>query len=1043
VNAFRRRTRSAWALAPAAAVVALAFAATTASAAPVRTATTTSYNTATFLQDNLSFPATDTTPVIQPVTYDYFQWLLQQPGDSAFLVGDPSDASFAARAEDVETAAKADGVTEIYWFDPNLSGDAKVGSITEPNLDIRNPAGITSLIPASQTIYGAAWLTLVGQYLGDGVTATIKNPDTESATGTAAIPGAAATTNNTASDSTEFENQTTTAAPAPFNYVGDSGYPTTLPSGATDSYFFIYDNGHTVGGNAENIVDWIDLDSEAVTASPAATASQNTQADVASAISLVGGASSLTDYTQFNWWESEATLKENAIDNGYSGGSTASGVQSPQPLLTAANGSAANGGWRIDQIPYPELVDLLKTDTSSTAVILFGGTWCPNTRPVVPAINQYAQENNVEVFNFDTVLDGGTVGGGTTSSTDPLQSRNTTTVTGSAQSNPTFLYGDLVSTYLKNVDTQYTPPGTDVNYYQGGNTSTTQLIANKLQVPFLIGYQASDGGGVNRQWIVNNGSSGYVEYMSSWPYTDPQPYELGLSSIPLDAPIWSTLNTELASFTWQTNPATLDPNSAIDTDDVAYLSPSETATVEYTPATAVPVAAAAVSVVAGTPSPLPASPVLSTTVAIDPTALATAVTALGTSAEVTALTNLGITSPVVTYLAAKTALIDAEADLVAASPVNSSSADTTLIGSVDTVVGAWGTDSATVKYTAAGVGSLTVASGSSTSTATSPNTITPVSITTEALSAALSALGSSAPANYAAARTALIAADIANTTPTLIANLDTVVGAWGVAQSRKTSVINAWGSETWNGNTQAESVYAGVNAVHALDVFFGGLPGAVVSTQTVFAPAVVSPAAPHISITIANQYGAVPTGNVSLTVQQNGSTIGTASTAVVNDVASFTLPTLAAGTYSYTLSYQGDGQIVSFTDNGSLTVSAAASASSVLSTSAAVVTPPAASLIEASKLVGVVFKAQTRKVNGKYEVTIVSPTGSPTASGKVTIEVKKGSTVKTLTGSLSNGAVTVRLPKLAAGTWKVTILWPGDSNYLPDFGNGASIKIKK
>ena len=109
-------------LAAAAAVVPLA---ATASAAP----TAADYTHATYLQHALGLPATNTNPVIESVTYDRFQWLLQQPGNFAFLIGDPAlDPTFAARAQDVEAAAKAAGVKQVYWFDPNLSGSAKVGT---------------------------------------------------------------------------------------------------------------------------------------------------------------------------------------------------------------------------------------------------------------------------------------------------------------------------------------------------------------------------------------------------------------------------------------------------------------------------------------------------------------------------------------------------------------------------------------------------------------------------------------------------------------------------------------------------------------------------------------------------------------------------------------------------------------------------------------------------------------------------------------------------------------------------------------------------
>ena len=100
-----------------------------------------------------------------------------------------------------------------------------------------------------------------------------------------------------------------------------------------------------------------------------------------------------------------------------------------------------------------------------------------------------------------------------------------------------------------------------------------------------------------------------------------------------------------------------------------------------------------------------------------------------------------------------------------------------------------------------------------------------------ALTAALTALGASAPANFAAAKTALLAAQKATPQdPTLIANLTTVVGAWGIAQTRKNAVNNVWGNATTPG-----SVAGGLAAVHALDVFFGGLPGGVVSRRTVTA----------------------------------------------------------------------------------------------------------------------------------------------------------------------------------------------------------------
>jgi Bacterial Ig-like domain (group 3) len=922
VNVLNRWTRSAVALV--AAVAPLAIAVTipaTAGAAPVRTATTTTYTDTTFLQDALGLPTTDTSPVIESVTYDRFQWLLGQPGNFAFLIGDPAtDATFAARAQDVEAAAKAAGVKKVYWFDPNLSGNAKVGNTTEPNLDIRNPAGITSLAAASQATYGNAWLSVIGLYLGDGVTAVPHNLGTENATVT--ITTATATVNDaglTAGSSTEVGN---TSGGALYDYSSGSA-----PANVSHSFFFIYNQANTQGGQPAKIVSWADLTAEA--------SSSSTQADVTTAIGTVGAAN-LAQVDQFAWWKSAGNAKEvTQAPSNANGGDV--------PLLTDSANNAADGGWRVDQITYPELVDLLKSSTGADAVILFGGTWCPNTRPVLPFVNKYAQQNNVTVFNFDTVLDGGTVGGGTTSSSDPLQSRNSAASGATTNANPTFLYGDLVKQYLKNIVTQYNPTVGDglVTYYPGGNTASALTTVNKLQVPFLIGYQANsstnsaakNGGGVVRQWIQQNadvsGLPYYTEYMSSWWYTNPQPNELGISTIPLDAPIWSTLNAELASFTWQTDPTTLYPNTAIDTDDAQYLDGADTATVKYTAAAGS--TPASVTVTSGGASPIPISPT--------------------------------------------------------------------------------------------------------------------------ALSLALAAVGTPAPANLAAAKTALIAAEVASPqNPTLISNLSTVVGAWGVAQQRKSKVISAWGAATNPG-----SLAGGATAVHALDVFFAGLPGGVVSRQTVTADSVTAGTAPKITIAISNDFGRLPTGNVSLVVKQGGATVASASTAVSKNTASFTLPALAAGTYAYTLSYPGDDQILAFTNSGSLTVSPAAVVSTTTTTAPAVVpvSEPAVPVVTGAgptttkpsrtkaSIAAAVIKAPTATAAGKYKVTIVTPKGHPKATGKVTIKVKNGSITKTITAKLSGGAVTVSVPKLAHGTWKVAISWAGDSNYLAASATGTSIRVAK
>ncbi len=289
-------------------------------------------------------------------------------------------------------------MAKVYWFNPNLSGSVQVGGTTVPNLDIRNPAGITALTAASQATYGRAWLNLVGQYLGNGVTAVQNQAGTQSATVTATT----GTTTVNDAGGTEVGNA---AGGALYDYSSGSA-----PADVSDSYFLIYNQANTgTGGQPAKVVVWINLTEET-----------STQADVTTAINAVGAAN-LARVDQFAWWKSEANSRQNKQSpNPAQGGNV--------PVVTDAANAAENGGWRVNQISYPELIDLLKHATDANAVILFGGTWCPNTRAVLPFVNQHAQKNDVTVYNFDTVLDGGIVGGGTTSSANPLQSRNNHTV---------------------------------------------------------------------------------------------------------------------------------------------------------------------------------------------------------------------------------------------------------------------------------------------------------------------------------------------------------------------------------------------------------------------------------------------------------------------------------------------------------------------------------------------------------------------------------------------------------------------------------------
>ena len=876
MNAFPRRKRSlAAALIAAAAIVPLA-SSTTADAA----VTTTKWNRAQFLQHALGFAA-NSTPAIDSVTYDRFQHLLRQTGNFAILIGDPkTDATFAAGARTVEAAAKAEGISKVYWFNPNLTGGATVGTTAWPNFDIRNSASITSLTAASRNKYNDAWGNIVAQSLGNGVVATRTNP------------GAAGQAVTTAAGT----NVNDAGAPV-FDYTG--GWPT-VPANSQDSYFLVYNTDNKVGDANDKIVASVNLTDDADVGTKVAAAIDN---------------KTFATVEQFSWWREEANERSRAA-------SLTTPTRGPNvEVLTEAD----RAGWNVNQITLPELVDLLQNATDADAAVLLGGTWCPNTRAVLPFVNKEAKAQNVPVYNYDTVLDGGKVAGNPTGGANPLQTRN-------AHNNgafPSFLYAELVKQFLSNFQTEYqVGEGNAITFFPGGDTTKTADKVARLQVPYLFGYKGKGGtqpfGGTTRHWIHKVSATANKEYMSNWWNTNPQPNQLGLSGLPQEAPYWTTLNQRIAGYTWKTEPATVLADRTISTDATQFILDGDTATVTATQ------------------------------------------------------TGLSVTS----------------GGPLAAGPA--------------------------------------------------------------AIAPALAALGANAPTSFDDLKAKHLA-ERAKPLPdqTYLGQLNALAAPWGLADTRKSSVNTAWG----NASTPS-SVIGGATAKRALEVFFGGLPGGSLYTaRTVAANEVTEGTAPTVSVTVSNPAGRTPAGNLSVDVKSAGASVHTGTAAVTGGAASFTLPaTLAPGTYEYTVSYAGDEFIDAWSETRSLTVKAKDVVVNPtpeptpdptvvpIVTPAPTATPtpiPVAVKAKASKVAGAVSKAPTSKKSGKYKVTITTAKSAAKATGKVTLTLKKGKTTKKVTGTLKNGVVTVRVPKLAKGTWKVTVAWAGDTTYQAASASGASIKVTK
>ncbi|MBM7829321.1 hypothetical protein JOE59_000026 [Agromyces cerinus] len=267
--------------------------------------------------------------------------------------------------------------------------------------------------------------------------------------------------------------------------------------GTDDPTLFVYDSAHLAGGAEDRIVSAITTPvTAAQLADPAALAAF--KAEVAA---VLGTAADLDTSDQFTFTEQVVNAKHASAYGGRDvyGGATVLGD--------------ADADWRVQTITYPELVNLLESD--GDYVLLFGGTWCHNTRAVLKEVNRQAVANDVaKVYFFDLRLDG--------NSGNDLHIRDT----GSEFAD---FYGDLVTKYLPNLVTQYVPGVSgQVDYFPGGDTSKALATAKKLQVPYLLEYDRSRTVGgepapIAQQWIHANADGTYKEYMTEWWYVNDLP----------------------------------------------------------------------------------------------------------------------------------------------------------------------------------------------------------------------------------------------------------------------------------------------------------------------------------------------------------------------------------------------------------------------------------------------------------------------------------------------------------------------------------------
>lgn len=133
-------------------------------------------------------------------------------------------------------------------------------------------------------------------------------------------------------------------------------------------------------------------------------------------------------------------------------------------------------------LTYDQLITLFEQE--GNYLILFGGSWCSNTNPVIGYINEVAKQYGVEsIYTFDFRFDGMTAD-------THIRESNGATHSGSPVSGEAYnyLYGELVTRYLGNLNdyVEYKIGSESELIYT--NSSGEDIAVPKVQVPFLFLY---------------------------------------------------------------------------------------------------------------------------------------------------------------------------------------------------------------------------------------------------------------------------------------------------------------------------------------------------------------------------------------------------------------------------------------------------------------------------------------------------------------------------------------------------------------------------
>ncbi len=739
-------------------------------------------------------------------------------------------------------------------------------------------------------------------------------------------------------------------------------------NGSTDPYLFVYNKDHTAGGSEDRIV--------------AALAGAKTEADLDSTAeadayedqveAVLGSATPIVTSTNFEFQKAENNRRHSAS---YPNAETHGGE-----ILTDAD---ATDGFRIQTLTYPELIHLVQQP--GDIPILFGGTWCHNTRAIIKFVNADAQTYGVKtVYNFDFSLfstgNGGSDYGHIRDNALPAGQTDTS----AGVNRPSHLYGDLVNEYLTNAATQYRTTAdvaelggsaNAVTYYPGGDTSKPTKQARKIQVGHVLVYNKDHEDALGErapvvdQAIRQNDDGGNTEHMTEWWYTAGRDLAKG------DPSLRGTLNPASESGANQLQSQRAFAKEAVAEIDTLFRGLSGQ---EYASTTTV-------TGVGGEDDPVVArggTPTLNISVAaagFEPfVSLNTA------NQDAVANNTVGRPRGLVAVFDGDTKVGQARlkrngtaAVTLPAQIAGQKSLTVRYLGRGDVIAAS----AATVDFSVVGDTSTTAISGPGALTFGDGGTVTATVPADATGKVRLAGLGG-----------APLESTVADGTATFALPPTTGAGDY--------SLVATYLGDAKYGSSESTPL--------ALAVTKAG------SSLTAAAGSTTYGVTPTVKVKVAG--ARTPTGTVSVTVS------GKAYSAKVDatGTAAVALPrTLAPKSYALTVVYAGDGDLKASSGTSKLTVAKAV-----------------------AKRPTVKVGTVRAKKKAKATVTVATTSGLAKAGGKVRVVLKKGSSTKTVTGTVKSGNASVTLPKLSKGTWSVKVTHLGDANYRSGSTLATKVRVK-